>query len=522
MIYKMETIGIMKKSIILFFLALVISFGTKAQQISNTLVVKADSGKETISKYIYGHFAEHLGRCIYGGIWVGKNSPIPNTRGIRTDVLNALKAIRVPVIRWPGGCYADTYHWMDGIGPSEKRPKFVNTTWGGVVEDNSFGTHEFLDFCGLLGAEPYLSINVGSGTIKESRDWVEYVNSNNDSPMANLRRLNGRSEPWKVKFWGIGNESWGCGGNMTAEFYSNIYKQFSTFCPGEFKILSGGTSDDLNWTETIMKATQKNRDLIQGYSYHYYTICHNWTKKGSAVNFDESEWFNTMQKTTFVDYDLTKHSAIMDRYDPEKKIAIMADEWGNWFDTERGDNPAFLYQQNTLRDAVTAGLYLNIFNNHCGRVKMANIAQTVNVLQSVILTKEDKIVLTPTYYIFKMYAVHQDATLLPIDLKSEEYSKGADKIQSLSVSASKDKSGKIHISIANLDPVKGKKLSCEVRGGSAKKVTGEIITAGRMNAYNDFGKPEEVNIKPFTGVRLQKGILTVELPAKSVVMLELN
>jgi alpha-N-arabinofuranosidase len=518
----MEIIKIMKRYISLSILFFFIIIKIHAQESTNTLIVQADSGKVTISKYIYGHFTEHLGRCIYGGIWVGKNSPIPNTRGIRNDVLVALKAIHVPVVRWPGGCFADTYHWMDGIGPAEKRPKFVNTTWGGVVEDNSFGTNEFLDFCELLGAEPYLSINIGSGTVKEARDWVEYVNSNNDSPMANLRRLNGRSEPWKVKFWGMGNETWGCGGNMTPEYYSNIYKQFSTFCPGKFKILSGGISDDLNWTETVMKATNKNRDLIQGYSYHYYTICHNWTKKGAAVNFDESEWFSTMQKTAFVDENLYQHSAIMDRYDPEKKIALIADEWGNWFDPEPGDNPAFLYQQNTLRDAVTAALFLNIFNNHCDRVRMANIAQMVNVLQSVVLTKDDKIVLTPTYYVFKMYAVHQGATMLPIKMKSEEYSHGNDKIQSLSVSASKDNDGKIHISITNLDPVKDKNLSCEIHGLFAKRVSGEIITADKMNAYNDFGKPEEVTIKSFSGAQLQNGIVSIHLPAKSVVMLELE
>ena len=518
----MEKKKAMNKNITLSIFILLFAFCAYAQQTTNTLIVNADSGKATISKYIYGHFTEHLGRCIYGGIWVGKNSPIPNTRGIRNDVLDALKAIRVPVVRWPGGCFADTYHWMDGIGPAEKRPKFVNTNWGGVVEDNSFGTNEFLDFCELLGAEPYLSVNVGSGTIKEARDWVEYVNSNNDSPMANLRRLNGRREPWKVKFWGIGNETWGCGGTMTPEYYSNVYKQFSTFCPGEFKILSGGVSDDLNWTETIMKATSKNQNLIQGYSYHYYTICHDWTKKGAAVRFNESEWFSTMQKTSVVDENLNQHAAIMDRYDPEKIIALIADEWGNWFDPEPGDNPAFLYQQNTLRDAVTAGLYLNIFNNHCERVKMSNIAQMVNVLQSVILTKDNTIVLTPTYYVFKMYAVHQDATMLPFKLKCEDYTNGSDKINSLSVSASKDKNGKIHISITNLDPAKEKKLSCEVHGSSANKVTGEIITAKNMNAYNDFGKPEEVTIKPFSGAQLQKGILNVQLPAKSVVMLELD
>jgi alpha-N-arabinofuranosidase len=271
-----------------------------------------------------------------------------------------------------------------------------------------------------------------------------------------------------------------------------------------------------------MKATTKNSGLIQGYSYHYYTICHNWTKKGAAVNFDESEWFNTMQKTAVVDENLNQHSAIMDRYDPEKKIALVADEWGNWFDPEPGDNPAFLYQQNTLRDAVTAGLYLNIFNNHCDRVRMANIAQMVNVLQSVVLTKDDKIVLTPTYYVFKMYSVHQGATMLSIKMECEEYTNGNSKMQSLSCSASKDKNGKIHLSIVNLDPVKEKNLKCEVRGISGNKVSGEIITADKMNAYNDFGKPEEVTIKSFSGAQLQQGIVSIHLPAKSVVMLELE
>ncbi|MGD0591271.1 MAG: alpha-L-arabinofuranosidase C-terminal domain-containing protein [Bacteroidota bacterium] len=511
----------MKNHAIVFILVILLPYMMNAQQ-ANTLIVNADLGRETISKYIYGQFAEHLGKCIYGGIWVGENSSIPNTRGFRNDVLDALKAIHVPVIRWPGGCFADTYHWMDGIGPVEKRPKFVNTTWGGVVEDNSFGTHEFLEFCELVGAEPYISINVGSGTVKEAREWVEYVNSDNDSPMANLRRQNGRKEPWKVRFWGIGNETWGCGGNMTAEYYSNIVKHFSTFCSGEYKIISGGTSDDLNWTETLMKSVSKYNGLIQGYSYHYYTICHDWLKKGSAINFTESEWFSTMNKTVVVDENLNQHSIIMDRYDPEKKISLMADEWGNWFDVEPGDNPAFLFQQNTLRDAVTAGLYLNIFNNHCERVKMANIAQMVNVLQSMILTKDKDIVLTPTYYVFKMYAVHQDATMLPINIKSADYSNGAEKIPALNVSASKSKNGKIHISIVNLDPVNAQDLNCELRGTSVSNVSGEIITAEKMSAYNDFGKPEEVIIKTFTGARLQKEKVNIIVPAKSVVMLELN
>jgi len=492
-----------------------------AQTPENNLIVYSDSGKVTINKNIYGQFTEHLGNCIYGGIWVGENSPIPNTRGIRNDVIEALKELSVPVIRWPGGCFADTYHWKDGIGPKEKRQGIINKTWGGLLEDNSFGTHEFLDFCELIGAEPYLAVNVGSGTVQEASGWVDYVNSE-IGPMADLRRQNGRENPWHVKYWGIGNESWGCGGNMTAAYYSDLYKKFATFCSGEYKILSGGINDDLHWTETVMKNTQNYKQLIQGYSYHYYTICNNWEKKGSAIRFNNHEWFSTMQKTWWVNENLNQHIRIMDKYDPENKIALIADEWGNWFDVEPGTNPGFLFQQNTLRDAVTAGLYLNIFNNHADRVKMANIAQMVNVLQSLLLTRNEALVKTPTYYVFKLFKVHQNATLLPIELQCSNYINGTDTIPALSVSASRDKDGRMHISVINLDPEHQQNLKCELKGVQSKNVTCQIITAAEMNAYNDFNSDEKVNIQTFNNFSVKKGKLEVVLPAKSVVMLELK
>jgi len=511
----------MSKKILFIVGVFCLTISAKTKQPINEMVINTNLGKETINKYIYGHFAEHLGHCIYGGIWVGLNSPIPNTRGIRNDVIDALKALQIPVLRWPGGCYADTYHWMDGIGPSDQRPKIVNTTWGGVTEDNSFGTHEFLDLCELIGAEPYIAVNVGSGTVKEAREWMEYVNSDNNSPMADLRRLNGCDKPWKVKFWGIGNESWGCGGNMNPDYYSDLFKQFSTFCNADFKVISGGTPDDLGWTETIMKNLKNYKQLVQGYSFHYYTVCYDWNHKGSATDFTEKEWFNTLKNTGNVDETLNSHIKIMDKYDPEKKIALIADEWGNWYDVEPGTNPAFLFQQNTLRDAVTAGLFLNIFNNHCDRIKMANIAQTVNVLQAMILTNDKDIVLTPTYYVFKMFKVHQDATLLPIEMKSQDYIFGTEKIKAISVSASKDKNNKIHISLVNLDPNKNQEISCKIEGIRTVKINTEIITADKMNAYNDFGKPEEVRPTKYDGVKLESNNLTVNLPAKSVLMIEL-
>jgi alpha-L-arabinofuranosidase len=511
---------LLMKKFLLILLVFMVHKAVIAQN-ENILTVYVDSGKTMINKNIYGHFAEHLGRCIYGGIWVGEDSPIPNTRGIRNDVVEALKEIQVPVIRWPGGCFADAYHWMDGIGPKKDRKGIINKFWGGLLEDNSFGTHEFLDFCSLIGAEPYLAINVGSGTVQEAADWIDYVNSE-IGPMADLRRQNGREKPWNVKYWGIGNESWGCGGHMTARFYSDLFKQYSTYCNADYKILSGGIPDDYDWTETIMKETQKFNQLIQGYSFHHYTITHNWTYKGSATDFTKEEWLSTMKNTLAVDDLLKKHTAIMDKYDPENKIMLAADEWGNWFDSEPGTNSAFLYQQNTLRDALTAGLYFNIFNNHAERVRMANIAQTVNVLQSVILTQDDKMVKTPTFYAFKMYKVHQDATLLPFALENSSWGIGNEEIPAIDVSASRNAEGIIHISIVNIDPDKPRNLSIALQGKNITGISAEIITSDKMNALNDFGKNELVNIKAFKDYKKGKNEIKATLPAKSIVTFQIR
>jgi alpha-N-arabinofuranosidase len=382
------------KEIIFFAVTVMLCAATPAQ---NRLTVNVDGGEHTISRHIYGHFAEHLGRGVYGGVWVGEQSAIPNTRGIRNDVANALKNIRIPNLRWPGGCFADEYHWMDGIGP--QRPKMVNTNWGGVVEDNSFGTHEFLDLCEQLGCEPYISGNLGSGSVDEMSKWIEYIAFDGESPMANLRKSHGREKPWKIRFWGVGNESWGCGGNMTPEFYSDQYRRYATFCRNYgdsrlYRIACGANAADYKWTETLMKNAGKQ---MQGLSLHYYTIpTGNWGRKGSATQFDEAEYFSAISNTLFMDELITAHSAIMNRYDPQKRVGLITDEWGIWTDAEPGTTPGFLYQQNTLRDAILAAVNLNIFNAHCDRVKMANIAQTVNVLQAVILTDGEKMILTPT------------------------------------------------------------------------------------------------------------------------------
>jgi alpha-N-arabinofuranosidase len=492
---------------------------------TNKLIINVDLGTEKINKNIYGHFAEHLGNCIYGGFWVGENSAIPNTRGIRNDVITALQEINPPVIRWPGGCFADTYHWKDGIGPREQRPGIINSNWGGVSEDNSFGTHEFLDLCGILGADPYICINVGSGTVQEAADWVEYVNSDAKSPMTELRKKNGREKPWNVTYWAVGNESWGCGGNMTPDYYADQFKRYGTYLRAGnlYRIASGGTDADYDWTETIMKKMVNFSQLIQGYSFHYYTVCHGWNNKTSATQFNENDWFYTMKNTLVMEERLQRHMAIMDKYDPENRLGLMADEWGNWYNVEPGTNPGFLYQQNTLRDAVTAALYLNIFNNNSRRVKMANIAQTINVLQSMLLTRDNGLVKTPTFYVFKMYKVHQNGVMLPIHLTSEDYVYNGMTLPAISASASKDAAGKIHISCSNINPNKDVPVTIDLRGAQNLKVSaGEIITAAAMNAFNDFGRPEEVNIQKFTGFRIKNNLVEITLPSKSVVMIEIE
>ncbi|TFH49038.1 MAG: alpha-N-arabinofuranosidase, partial [Bacteroidia bacterium] len=398
------------------------------QEKYNRVVVLAGNPGPVISKDIYGHFSEHLGTCIYGGLWVGKDSKIANLNGLRTDVVNALKEMKIPNLRWPGGCFADTYHWRDGIGPQEKRASIVNVHWGGVTEDNSFGTHEFMELTEMVDCDAYVNGNIGSGTVQEMAEWVEYLTSANESPVTNLRKENGRSEPWKVRFFAIGNETWGCGGSMTAEYYAGLMRQYSTFLRDYsgnklYRVACGPYGSDFKWTETLMK-DPGTRNMFQGISIHYYTVVDGWDYKGSATEFDEREWFETVRLNLDIDNIISKHEAVMDLYDPERTKGIVVDEWGNWFNVEPGTNTGFLYQQNSMRDAITAAIHLNIFNNHAARVRVANLAQLANVLQSVILTKDEKMVLTPTYHVFRMFSVHQEARLVPVDVLCEDYAYG--------------------------------------------------------------------------------------------------
>jgi alpha-N-arabinofuranosidase len=502
----------------------VLASGASAQQAPPQplkLVVNADAGVVTIDRNIYGQFMEHLGRGIYDGVWTKSGT---GQWHFRDDVIEALKRIRVPNIRWPGGCFADYYHWRDGIGPRDQRPTIVNTVWGGVTEDNSFGTHEYMDLVQRVGAEPFVVGNVGSGTVQEMADWWEYVNFPGKSPMADLRRANGREEPWGVARWGIGNESWGCGGEMTPEFYADVYKRFQTFLRPyggvrPFRIATGPNSGDYRWTDVIMREAGR---FIDGLDLHYYSLAGSWAHKGSATEFGEAEWFAMMRNATRMLQFVERHATIMERYDPEKRVALIVGEWGTWHDVEPGTNPGFLYQQNTLRDAVVAAYDLNLFNNHADRVRGANIAQMVNVLQAMILTEGDKMLLTPTYHVFELYAPHHDATLLPITLDGGAYTFSGESIPAVSASASRDSAGRIHVTLVNLDPDGPRTIAADLRGVTVSAVSGRVLTADAMNAHNTFEHPDAVRPEPFRGARLSGGRLIVELPAKSVVALELR
>ena len=512
------------KTLRLFFIASVLfSFDSITAQNNATISLLPDENAPVIEKEIYGQFAEHLGTCIYGGLWVGPDSPIPNVNGYRTDVLNALKSLQIPVLRWPGGCFADVYHWTDGIGPQNERPSLVNI-WGGTLEDNSFGTNEFFNLCELLGCEPYLSGNVGSGTVEELADWVEYITAS-QGPMAELRRKNGRQEPWKLKYLGVGNESWGCGGNFTPQFYADTYRRYQTYCRNFddnrlYKIASGASDYDYNWTKVMMENAGRYMD---GLSLHYYTI-YDWDDKGSATEFDTERYYYTLGKCLEIEDVLKRHIDIMNVYDPKQKVGLIVDEWGTWFDEEPGTISGHLYQQNTMRDAMVAALSLNVFHNYTNRVKMANIAQIANVLQSMVLTKGEQMVLTPTYYVFKMYIPHQGATLIPLKVKSPSVGvfNGKD-IPAVSATAS-TKNETTTISIVNTSVDKDTQVTINLNGIKAQNISGEILTADAINAYNDFGKPQAVNTAPFEAKnwKVKNGELTVSMPAKSIVTLSLK
>ncbi|MCQ2506813.1 MAG: alpha-N-arabinofuranosidase [Lachnospiraceae bacterium] len=490
--------------------------------------------KGKINKEIYGHFSEHLGRCIYEGLYVGENSEIPNVNGMRKDVVDALKEMKLPVRRWPRGCFPDEYHWRDGVGPKKKKKKMINTHWGGVLEDNSFGTHEFMELCDQLGCETYINGNVGSGTVREMSEWVEYMTLDSDtdgpvSPMADLRKANGHDAAFPVNYFGVGNENWGCGGNMTAEYYANEYRRYQTYVRNYYnpknpdkkniyKIACGANAGDFEWTETLMKMAAPYMD---GLSLHYYTVTHDWSHKGSATSFDLDEFYLTLSKCAYTEELLNKHGNIMDKYDPDKRIGLIFDEWGTWHDVEPGTNPGFLYQQNTMRDALVAGMSLNLFNSHCDRVKMANIAQLVNVLQSVILTEGDKMVLTPTYHVFKMFNVHQEASLVESVINCNKVGTEKNLVNQVYESASVDENGTLNITLTNLSATDSDEVEISLVEALVKDIKAEVLT-DKMDAYNTFENPCAVTTKEFNDFKFDGGKIVVKMPACSIAALHVT
>lgn len=493
------------------------------------LVINDIEGKNRIAPEIYGHFSEHLGRCIYEGLYVGEKSDIPNVNGMRKDVVEALKEIDVPVLRWPGGCFADEYHWKDGIGDKSKRKKIINTHWGGVVEDNSFGTHEYFELCKQLGCKTYINGNLGSGTVQEMSEWVEYMTFKGVSPMAELRKKNGHEEPWKVDYFGVGNENWGCGGNMTPDFYANMYRRYQTYVRNYDpkkpiqKVCCGANVDDYHWTKHVLNTCYDHTpEQLHGFmdhiSLHYYVHPEGWDIKGSATDFSEECWYKTLKKALYMDTLINRHSSIIDQYDPDKKVGLSVDEWGTWFTCEPGTNPGFLYQQNTMRDALVAGITLNIFNKHCDRVKMACIAQMVNVLQAVILTEGEKMIKTPTYYVFHMYRHHQGAKLLESSLSGiNEIGECEWIVPELTESVSK-KDDIVTITLNNLSATDKKDLDISfVTGKEYEVVEANIVTSSDMHAHNTFDSPEVVKEITFKNYKTVKNGLKVTIPACSVV-----
>ncbi len=486
-----------------------------------TITIDAARPGPVINKNIYGQFAEHLGAGIYGGIWVGPESAIPNTRGWRKDVVGALKNLQVPLLRWPGGCFADEYHWRDGIGPRGGRPARVNSTWGGAADSNAVGTHEFFDLVELLGAEAYVNGNLRTGSPQEVVDWIDYMTADAKSAPGQLRAKNGHPKPFKVGYFGIGNEAWGCGGYMDPARYTKLYNEYQAAIKARGAtapqlIASGGKDFDLTWTEHLSKHAQGDP---AGITVHYYTTATgNWEKKGQATGFGEDQWFSTLQETLKMQGIVTSNLARLDENDPARKFKLILDEWGSWYDPAPGANAPFLQQQNSLRDAVLAALNLHIFHAHADRISMTNIAQMVNVLQAMILTEQDRMVLTPTYHAFKMYVPFQDATSLPFKLDNNpQYTLGKASIPTVSASAARGKDGTLYLALVNTNPREPADVAVSVAGAKASSASGAVLTAAAIDAHNTFAAPGVVAPAPFAAAA-DAGKLVLKLPAKSIVV----
>ncbi len=491
--------------------------------------VVLDEPIATISPNIYGHFSEHLGACIYEGAWVGEGSSIPHTGGLCSDVVTALRRVNPPVMRWPGGCFADDYHWRDGIGPADERPRRINIHWGDVVETNAFGTHEFIRYCRAIGAQPYIAGNLGSGTPQEMRDWVEYCNFPGGTTLTDQRTTNGDAEPFHVRYWGVGNENWGCGGHFTPEDYATEYRRYATYLRdfgGDdlYLIACGPNGNDLDWTRrffTKLFDGPPSARRIHGYAAHYYC-----NTPGTAFEYDANGWYRLLEQAQGMERLVTQQRALMDAFDPARRIGLIVDEWGAWHQPTPGRNPKFLWQQNTLRDAMLAAITLDIFNRHADKVVMANIAQTINVLQALLLTENGQTVVTPTYHVFDLYRAHQGGqavrTLFDAPDVTFAYADAPCRLSGLAGSASL-KERELTLTVVNSRI--GEPVEAAIRLlGDAQVVEGRetLLTHSDIHAHNTFDAPDTVRLSDTHGVPLSGRVFSHVFAPQSITRLELK
>jgi alpha-L-arabinofuranosidase len=482
--------------------------------------VYTDHPGTVIDRHIYGQFAEHLGRGIYEGIWVGEKSRIPNVNGYRKDVVDALRRIHVPVIRWPGGCFGEIYDWRDGIGPRSKRPVRTVVKWPDTVETNEFGTHEFLNFAELIGADAYVSGNVGSLTPYAMQQWLQYMTDDNNSTLAQERRANGRAKPWNIKFFGIGNETWGCGGDMRPGYAADVNARYAMFANapasmGMVKVASGASVQGGGDYEAFTDAMMRHGNL-QALSFHYYAMP-TGSPKDTATGFTEEGWADVLDLARQMEPLVSRTEAIMDKYDPARKVGLFVDEWGTWYQQEPGAKEGAHYQQNSLRDAEVAALTLNIFHRHTDRVKMANIAQMVNVLQAMILTDGDKMLLTPTYHLFDLYQPFMGATPFSVAVAGPNYRYGTHAMPMIDSSAARAVDGTLYLALVNVDPHRNAHVTTNLTGVAR----GHILTARTMDAHNSFADPNAVRPREFTSTS-ERGHLAFDLPAMAIAVVQVH
>jgi len=478
-----------------------------------------------INPALYGHFLEHLGGVIYDGVWVGADSKIANKNGIRQALIDHVLRLGPSVVRWPGGCFADKYHWRDGIGERAKRPRRFGR-WQDDVESNQFGTHEFLQFCRLCKVQPYLAGNIGTGTAEEFQQWVEYCNMpSGKTTLADERAANGDPDPFNVRYWGVGNESWGCGGKFTPEDYCTQYRRFTEWLPSYgtplYLIASGPNGNDREWTRRFFKKwIDYARAPLSGWAAHYYC-----GTTGHALNFSRDQWYEMLFKANFMGRLITDQWAAMGEFDPKHKVKLIVDEWGTWHPAGTQLNPHHLFEQvGCLRDALVAGLTLDTFNRHADKVDMANIAQMINCLQSLFLADGDRFVATPNFHVFEMYRPHQSAQSVRVDVQTSEIefstAKGPQKLPRLAGSASR--TGKrLTLTAVHTHAEEPAEIAIHLRSGSASRVRQTLLTHERLNAHNTFAQPNEVTPRTTTP-DLHGTQLVCTVPPASVVRLDID